>query len=77
MDFLKTVYEWPTFGSAFFEVKQSTEQNYPDILLIAINKMGVNLIDPSTKVTSHLITIYASTTLSSLSLFLILSWRII
>lgn len=50
MDFLKTVYEWPTFGSAFFEVKQSTEQNYPDILLIAINKMGVNLIDPSTKV---------------------------
>ena len=53
MDFLKTVYEWPTFGSAFFEVKQSTEQNYPDILLIAINKMGVNLIDPSTKVTSY------------------------
>ena len=61
MDFLKTVYEWPTFGSAFFEVKQSTEQNYPDILLIAINKMGVNLIDPSTKVTSyHNICLYYS-----------------
>jgi myosin-7 len=47
--FLKIVSRWPTFGSAFFEVKQSTEPKYPDQLLIAINKHGVNLINPSTK----------------------------
>ncbi|XP_061733638.1 unconventional myosin-VIIa-like isoform X4 [Nerophis ophidion] len=47
--FLKIIYKWPTFGSAFFEVKQTTEANYPEILLIAINKHGVSLIDPKTK----------------------------
>lgn len=47
--FLDIIFQWPTFGSAFFEVKQSTEPNYPDILLIAINKNGVNLIHPQTK----------------------------
>lgn len=41
---------WPTFGSAFFEVKQTTEPNYPEMLLIAINKHGVSLIHPQTKV---------------------------
>ena len=50
VEFLKVIYKWPTFGSAFFEVKQTTEPNYPEILLIAINKHGVNLIHPSTKV---------------------------
>ncbi|XP_074906557.1 unconventional myosin-VIIa isoform X2 [Buteo buteo] len=45
--FLKIVFKWPTFGSAFFE--QTTEPNYPEILLIAINKHGVSLIDPKTK----------------------------
>nr|KAG5708274.1 hypothetical protein BaRGS_021208 [Batillaria attramentaria] len=49
VDFLKIIYKWPTFGSAFFEVKQTTEPNYPEILLIAINKNGVNLIHPHTK----------------------------
>ncbi|XP_019717154.1 unconventional myosin-VIIa-like [Hippocampus comes] len=47
--FLKIIYKWPTFGSAFFEVKQTTEPNYPEILLIAINKHGVSLIDPKNK----------------------------
>ncbi|XP_055853290.1 myosin-VIIa [Episyrphus balteatus] len=47
--FLKIVYRWPTFGSAFFEVKQTTEPNYPEMLLIAINKHGVSLINPITK----------------------------
>uniref|UniRef100_A0A3Q1HLB4 Uncharacterized protein n=1 Tax=Anabas testudineus TaxID=64144 RepID=A0A3Q1HLB4_ANATE len=53
--FLKIIYKWPTFGSAFFEVKQTTETNYPEILLIAINKHGVSLIDPKTKdiLTTH------------------------
>jgi len=31
-------------------VQQSTEPSFPEILLIAINKYGVNLIDPSSKV---------------------------
>ncbi|XP_076454167.1 myosin-VIIa-like isoform X2 [Babylonia areolata] len=47
--FLKMIYKWPTFGSAFFEVKQTTEPSYPEMLLIAINKNGVNLIHPQTK----------------------------
>ncbi|KAM6292772.1 unconventional myosin-VIIa isoform 1-T1 [Porphyrio hochstetteri] len=47
--FLKIIFKWPTFGSAFFEVKQTTEPNYPETLLIAINKHGVSLIDPKTK----------------------------
>ena len=45
-------YKWPTFGSAFFEVKQTTEPSYPEVLLIAINKHGVNLIHPQSKVRS-------------------------
>ncbi|XP_058519624.1 unconventional myosin-VIIa isoform X1 [Ochotona princeps] len=53
--FLKVIFKWPTFGSAFFEVKQTTEPNFPEILLIAINKYGVSLIDPRTKdiLTTH------------------------
>ena len=51
--FLKVIYRWPTFGSAFFEVKQTTDPNYPELLLIAINKQGVSLIHPQTKVSSR------------------------
>ncbi|XP_064206929.1 unconventional myosin-VIIa-like isoform X2 [Anguilla rostrata] len=53
--FLKILFKWPTFGSAFFEVKQTTEPNFPEILVIAINKHGVSLIDPKTKdiLTTH------------------------
>jgi len=47
--FLKLIFNWPTFGSAFFEVKQSTEPSFPEVMLIAINKLGVNLIHPKTK----------------------------
>uniref|UniRef100_A0A8C4ZE72 Myosin VIIA n=1 Tax=Gadus morhua TaxID=8049 RepID=A0A8C4ZE72_GADMO len=49
LSFLKIIYKWPTFGSAFFEVKQTTDPNYPETLLIAINKHGVSLIDPKSK----------------------------
>ncbi|XP_070801042.1 unconventional myosin-VIIb [Pituophis catenifer annectens] len=47
--FLKFIYRWPTFGSAFFEVKQTSEPNFPDIVLIAINKQGISIIHSKTK----------------------------
>uniref|UniRef100_H3B7C0 Myosin VIIB n=1 Tax=Latimeria chalumnae TaxID=7897 RepID=H3B7C0_LATCH len=47
--FLKILFRWPTFGSAFFEVKQVSELAFPDIILIAISKQGVTLIHPKTK----------------------------
>jgi len=50
ISFLKIIYRWPTFGSAFFEVKQTTDPTFPELLLIAINKQGVSLIHPQTKV---------------------------
>ena len=49
VEFLKEVFKLPTFGCTFFEVKQSTDQNYPELLLIAIGKQGVSLIDRETK----------------------------
>ena len=36
-----------------FVFQQTTEPNFPENLLIAINKNGVNLIDPRTKVWWH------------------------
>lgn len=47
--FLRYVYKWQTFGSAFFEVKQNGDTTFPEHLLISINKHGVSLIDPSSK----------------------------
>ncbi|XP_041647355.1 unconventional myosin-VIIa [Cheilinus undulatus] len=47
--FLKAVYRWPTFGCAFFEVKQTSEENFPDIVRIAISKQGLTIIHPKTK----------------------------
>uniref|UniRef100_A0A8C9Q4L1 Myosin VIIB n=1 Tax=Spermophilus dauricus TaxID=99837 RepID=A0A8C9Q4L1_SPEDA len=62
--FLKWICRWPTFGSAFFEVKQTSEPSYPDIVLIAINRHGVLLIHPKTK---DLLTTYPFTKISSWS----------
>uniref|UniRef100_A0A674CKG4 Unconventional myosin-VIIa-like n=1 Tax=Salmo trutta TaxID=8032 RepID=A0A674CKG4_SALTR len=47
--FLKGICHWPTFGCAFFEVKQTSEPSYPSIIQIAISKQGVNFINPKTK----------------------------
>uniref|UniRef100_A0A3Q3A3V0 Myosin VIIBb n=1 Tax=Kryptolebias marmoratus TaxID=37003 RepID=A0A3Q3A3V0_KRYMA len=47
--FLRTISSWPTFGSAFFEVKQTCEPDYPNPLWIVINKKGVSYIHPKTK----------------------------
>ncbi|XP_019480078.1 PREDICTED: unconventional myosin-VIIb isoform X1 [Hipposideros armiger] len=62
--FLKWICRWPTFGSAFFEVKQSSEPSYPDIILIAINRHGVLLIHPKTK---ELLTTYPFNKIASWS----------
>ncbi|KAG7321570.1 hypothetical protein KOW79_014428 [Hemibagrus wyckioides] len=47
--FLKAITSWPTFGCAFFEVKQTSERSYPNVILISISKQGVSLINPKTK----------------------------
>uniref|UniRef100_A0A3P9PR65 Myosin VIIB n=1 Tax=Poecilia reticulata TaxID=8081 RepID=A0A3P9PR65_POERE len=47
--FLKVVCRWPTFGCAFFEVKQTSEQDFPDIVRIAISKTGLTILHPKTK----------------------------
>ncbi|XP_075057947.1 unconventional myosin-VIIb [Mixophyes fleayi] len=47
--FLKHISRWPTYGSAFFEAKQSFHPEFPDIILIAINRLGVSLFNPKTK----------------------------
>ncbi|XP_055966328.1 unconventional myosin-VIIb isoform X1 [Sorex fumeus] len=62
--FLKLISRWHTFGSAFFEVKQTSEPSYPDIILIAINRHGVLLIHPKTK---DLLTTYPFTKIANWS----------
>ncbi|XP_028284277.1 unconventional myosin-VIIa-like isoform X2 [Parambassis ranga] len=47
--FLRAISSWPNFGCAFFEVKQTCESDYPSMVLIAVSKQGVSLIDPKTK----------------------------
>uniref|UniRef100_W5U6H9 Unconventional myosin-VIIa n=1 Tax=Ictalurus punctatus TaxID=7998 RepID=W5U6H9_ICTPU len=47
--FLKAIASWPTFGCAFFEVKQTSDRCYPSIIIISISKQGVSIIDPKTK----------------------------
>ncbi|KAJ8389609.1 hypothetical protein AAFF_G00118460 [Aldrovandia affinis] len=47
--FLKILAQWPTFGCAFFEVKQTSESKFPPIIMISISKQGVTLINPKTK----------------------------
>ncbi|XP_063748289.1 unconventional myosin-VIIa [Eleginops maclovinus] len=47
--FLKVVCRWPTFGCAFFDVKQTSEPSFPDIVRIAISKQGLTIIHPKTK----------------------------
>ncbi|XP_041913733.1 unconventional myosin-VIIb isoform X1 [Alosa sapidissima] len=47
--FLKVIFKWTTFGCAFFEVKQTSEPNYPDIVRLAIGRQGVIVMHPKTK----------------------------
>ncbi|UJR09223.1 hypothetical protein I4U23_013470 [Adineta vaga] len=62
--FLQITYQWSTFGSAFFEVKQTSDPTFPEQLLIAINKNGVNLIHPKSK---DLLITYSFTSISNWS----------
>ena len=48
--FLKVIYRWPTYGSAFFEVNQVSDPSFPDKILVAINKQGVSIIHLQSKV---------------------------
>ncbi|XP_041973000.1 myosin-VIIa-like [Aricia agestis] len=47
--FLKKVYQFPTFGTAFFEVKQTSDPSYPEMVVIGINKNGVSVIHPQSR----------------------------
>ncbi|KAJ0181662.1 hypothetical protein K1T71_002384 [Dendrolimus kikuchii] len=47
--FLKKIYQLPTFGTAFFEVKQTSDPSYPEMVVIGINKNGVNIIHPQSR----------------------------
>lgn len=58
--FLDITYQWPTFGSTFFQVKQTSDSAYPENVTIAINKYGVNIIDPQTKVSTNFPSFYLS-----------------
>jgi myosin-7 len=51
--FLQYIYTWPTFGSAFFDVKQTSDSTYSEVITVAINKRGISIIDPHTKVHSY------------------------
>lgn len=48
--FLKKIYQMPTFGSAFFEVKQTSDPSYPEMVVIGINRNGVSVIHPQSRV---------------------------
>jgi len=47
--FLKVIYRWPTYGSAFFEVNQVSDPNFPENMLVAINKQGISIIHMQSK----------------------------
>lgn len=49
-EFLKMLFNLPTFGMAFFEVKQTTDFTYPEYVIVGISKNGVSIIHPQSKV---------------------------
>lgn len=52
-NFLKKIYQLPTFGTAFFEVKQTSDPTYPQMVIIGINKNGVSVIHPQSRVSIY------------------------
>jgi myosin-7 len=63
--FLKYISKWQTFGSALFEVKQTTELKFPEVLTIAINRQGLMLIDSCSK---EVLAVYSFKEISNWSL---------
>ncbi|GMT03904.1 hypothetical protein PENTCL1PPCAC_26078, partial [Pristionchus entomophagus] len=49
ISFLDKVSRWPTYGSAFFMVKQSSDPGFPEKLQLAINRNGLFLYNADTK----------------------------
>ncbi|KAL4608334.1 unconventional myosin-VIIb-like [Arapaima gigas] len=49
VEFLKIISQWPTFGCAFFEVKQTSQPSFPTVIMIAISKQGVLFMNSKTK----------------------------
>ena len=49
LKFLTDIHKMDTFGSAFFEVRQTTDPNLPQRILVAIMKRGIVIIDLVTK----------------------------
>ncbi|CAL8085899.1 unnamed protein product [Calicophoron daubneyi] len=47
--FLSLLQEQPTFGSTFFEVKQTRNPDFPERILLAINQNGIVVIHAQTK----------------------------
>uniref|UniRef100_A0A1B6CYN1 FERM domain-containing protein n=2 Tax=Clastoptera arizonana TaxID=38151 RepID=A0A1B6CYN1_9HEMI len=65
IEFLKFVFPWSTFGSAFFDVKQMTDQQrFPEDITLAINKNGVFILDSQTR---EPLTLYPYTELTNWS----------
>lgn len=56
--FLKKIYNYPTFGTAFFEVKQTSDPTYPELVIIGINKNGVSVIHPQSRVSNLELLLY-------------------
>lgn len=48
--FLKHIYQLPTFGTAFFEVKQTSDPTFPEMVIVGINRNGVSIIHPQSRV---------------------------
>lgn len=58
--FLQITSQWDTYGSSFSEVKQNSDNTYPEVVIVAINKNGFNIIHPQTKVSYKNDWIYSS-----------------
>lgn len=50
LEFLKYLEMQDTFGSTFFNITQKTISYFPTSLIVAINRHGIHIIEPTKKV---------------------------